>query len=300
MCGDGIVDDGEECDLGPGNADDGSCTTHCFKAACGDGFLQEIVGEECDHGAEINNNSSGCLDDCVKATCGDGHIWLEVEACDDGEMNQAGIYGGCVPLTCTKGPYCGDSIVQKPEEECDLGDANDEAMGPCSMGCTLAGKMVFATSASFQGKIGAGGVEAGDGECAQAAANANIANAGNFRAWLSDDTHSPATWNPKPQGPFILPDTTILAHTWPGLVDGLLLAPIDVLETGEKIVDKPFYAWTGTEIDGSPASERCSEWSTTSKLHKGQRGRLTHVGEVWTKHSAMECQKLARLICIEN
>jgi len=37
--------------------------------------------------------------------------------------------------------------------------------------------------------------------CAQAALNADIANAGEFRAWLSDDTHSPASWNPKPQGP---------------------------------------------------------------------------------------------------
>jgi len=290
------------CDLGSDNADDGFCTTDCLKAFCGDGFLQEVIGEECDYGEETNNNSSSCLKSCIKATCGDGHTWLDVEECDDGEANQAGIYDGCVPVTCTKGPHCGDGIVQKPQEECDLGDENGKGSAPCSMTCALAGNMVFATSASFQGKIGAGGVEAADAACAQAALNANIANAGNFRAWLSDDTHSPATWNPKPQGPFILPNTTIIANSWPGLVDGFLLAPINVLETGAHIVDNPFYAWTGTEPNGSPAAdgERCSEWSTTSKPHKGSRGRLTKANEAWSKHNIAECQQLARLICIEQ
>lgn len=34
VCGDGVIDSGEECDLGPDNADDGTCTSACLLAAC--------------------------------------------------------------------------------------------------------------------------------------------------------------------------------------------------------------------------------------------------------------------------
>ena len=46
FCGDGIVQDGEECDEGRDNDDGGSCTTSCQKTFCGDGIVQG--GEECD------------------------------------------------------------------------------------------------------------------------------------------------------------------------------------------------------------------------------------------------------------
>src|SRR6187549_827917 len=35
-CGDGVVDDGEECDFGPANSDSSTCTTSCLIAECGD------------------------------------------------------------------------------------------------------------------------------------------------------------------------------------------------------------------------------------------------------------------------
>ncbi len=299
-CGNGVVEGPEQCDLGPENADNEKCTSVCLDAVCGDSFIQDVLGEQCDNGYELNNDHNSCLGDCTKASCGDNKLWIGVEECDQGEDNQAGVYGKCDPITCAWGEHCGDGITQFPYEECDLGEENGSEDGACSEMCTLAGNMVFATSASFPGQIGAGGIEAADAACVEAAANAKIANASAFRAWISDGEHSPANWNPKPAGPFILPNTTIIAASWSDLVDGELAAPIDVLETGSKVDATPFYAWTGTHAEGTTIEAHCSKWSSDGKQHKGVWGRLGAADDGWTEHGVTYCQQLARLICIEQ
>jgi hypothetical protein len=50
-------------------------------------------------------------------------VQAEREVCDLGGRN-IGAYGRCRP-DCTPGPYCGDGVVDLPEEECDLGPDND-------------------------------------------------------------------------------------------------------------------------------------------------------------------------------
>ena len=47
---------------------------------CGDGVVDP--GEQCDLGL-ANGNASKCLYDCIAATCGDGHVFANVEECDD-------------------------------------------------------------------------------------------------------------------------------------------------------------------------------------------------------------------------
>ena len=59
------------------------------------------------------------------------------EKCDEGPLNGAG-YGHCT-ATCTPGPSCGDGVVDSPQEQCDLGKANNTgAYGTCNPDCTLA------------------------------------------------------------------------------------------------------------------------------------------------------------------
>jgi cysteine-rich repeat protein len=125
-CGDGVVQPGEQCDLGPENTDSGMCTTNCLIAACGDGLLYEGF-EECDDGN--SSNTDDCVKDCKIATCGDGFVHEGVEECDDANDDEA---DGC-SSACTPG-VCGDGVVQEGEQ-CD--DANMDTSDECPA-CQLA------------------------------------------------------------------------------------------------------------------------------------------------------------------
>jgi fibro-slime domain-containing protein len=105
---------------------------------CGDGFA--VANEECDNGAENNDDAyGGCTTQCTWGPfCGDG-IVNGPEECDKGKEN-GGEYadGGCT-LACTKPHYCGDGILDTDrKEECDLGPMNgqllDEERNPVETG----------------------------------------------------------------------------------------------------------------------------------------------------------------------
>jgi len=120
------------------SCDWGYWQTSCSRVGvCGDGILQG--GEECDDGN--TNNTDGCVivagheEDlsisCKIARCGDGYRYSGVESCDAGLMNGVECeaeYGGtcefcterCTFATAT-GAYCGDGIRQSAYEECDEG-----------------------------------------------------------------------------------------------------------------------------------------------------------------------------------
>ncbi|MGB1276765.1 MAG: fibrinogen-like YCDxxxxGGGW domain-containing protein, partial [Nannocystaceae bacterium] len=174
VCGDGIVDDGEECDdgnddnsdlcvagcvaatcgdgyAGPGElCDDGnqedldSCNNQCSVHECGDGIVVE--GDDCDDGND--DNTDACLDTCVSASCGDGFVYAGVEACDDGNGDNT---DECTTLC--EAPACDDGLLSGNESDVDCGgdscmgcgqdqacvDTNDCAEGLCVEGaCGLA------------------------------------------------------------------------------------------------------------------------------------------------------------------
>ena len=95
-CGDGVVDDGEECDDGNDDSTD-SCTTECQENVCGDGYI--LDGEEqCDEGADngevceasYGSTCSYCNESCVKVTysgafCGNNEI-EDDEICDGDDL----------------------------------------------------------------------------------------------------------------------------------------------------------------------------------------------------------------------
>jgi cysteine-rich repeat protein len=158
-CGDGVVDDGEECDAGdangPGQAcladcrtnrcgdgdqgpdeacDDGNplsgdgCNVVCALEVCGDGFVQAGLGEACDDGN--TDDGDGCSAACLLEACGDGVV-QPGEACDDGNPDdQDGCSADCAL------EVCGDGVVQEAlEEQCD--DGNTAAEDGCSPACAL-------------------------------------------------------------------------------------------------------------------------------------------------------------------
>jgi cysteine-rich repeat protein len=158
MCGDGLVDAGEECDDG-NDVDEDECTNACTTATCGDSIVQAGVetcddgnvldndgcsslcaieecgdgivqeGEECDDGDPSNGNE--CTTFCLNAFCGDGFLWIGTEQCDDGNMEDTdACVSGCLNA------FCGDGFTEIGVEECD--DANMDDTDACLTMCVAA------------------------------------------------------------------------------------------------------------------------------------------------------------------
>lgn len=82
MCGDGIVEGDEECDVAGESAE---CDGDCTFPTCGDGYPNLLALEQCDDGNQ--DNTDGCTTMCESAVCGDGHVWEGHEACDGNQAN---------------------------------------------------------------------------------------------------------------------------------------------------------------------------------------------------------------------
>ena len=132
------------------NSNTGACTLLCKNAECGDNFLQEGEGEECDDGNQDNTDScdnnckisekcgnnvkeadeecdpsvnEGCTSACKLERCGDGLVQGD-EQCDDGDGFNLD-HGRC--NSDCKDAYCGDGAIHKGVEECDAGSENDDS-----------------------------------------------------------------------------------------------------------------------------------------------------------------------------
>lgn len=151
ICGDGTVDENEECDgnnfaageqgLIPTDCEsvfgtpqrgfilcDDDCrldTSLCQSVTCGDS--QRDNGEACDAGGF----TSDCDADCTPVECGDGLINKAAgEQCDDGRRNDDYLAGAC--RTNCQTARCGDGILDAGEQ-CD--DGNDTDGDGCNPGC---------------------------------------------------------------------------------------------------------------------------------------------------------------------
>jgi len=132
-CGDGMLQDGEECDDGELNAETGACLPMtCRLNVCRDGFHNPSQ-EECDDGNAINSDE--CSNDCTIARCGDTIVQASRgETCDQGS-NNAFADGGCHPVDCTF-IVCGDGVTTRPVESCDDGNQNNN--DACGNDCVSA------------------------------------------------------------------------------------------------------------------------------------------------------------------
>ncbi|MDA0376317.1 MAG: DUF4215 domain-containing protein, partial [bacterium] len=97
VCGNGILDLGEDCDDGNTISGDG-CDFMCLVEYCGNGIIEAL--EQCDDGNFTNGDGcdSTCRIEIAAAVCGDGTIDLG-EDCDDGNT----ISGDGCSSTCNTG-----------------------------------------------------------------------------------------------------------------------------------------------------------------------------------------------------
>ena len=131
LCGNGVLDLGEECDDGGSNADDSACTTSCRVARCGDGILRADLNEgedgyeacepslfestPCRYNQECDRCTPTCqIETTLLGYCGDGVINPPFEECDGGD--------GCID--CQLQTACGDGVISV-DEECDDGNLYD-------------------------------------------------------------------------------------------------------------------------------------------------------------------------------
>jgi len=106
----------------------GACRLDCSLPVCGDGVVDP--GEDCDDG-NTTDDGNGCSADCQRVgRCGDGVLQAAVEQCDDGnaEVEFCDYDTSCAVCgaTCTLEPgrerRCGDAVLDT-EESCDDGSA---------------------------------------------------------------------------------------------------------------------------------------------------------------------------------
>jgi cysteine-rich repeat protein len=154
LCGNSIVEMGEQCDDGNMTSGDG-CSDTCQVEApltCGNGNVDFQMGEQCDDGNTVAGD--GCSDTCqieAAASCGDGMLDIpNAEECDDGN-NLPG--DGCSP-TCQLemvGQSCGNTMLEGLEI-CD--DGNTTNGDGCNPTCNLQGiTSLFAGSPNQPGLV---------------------------------------------------------------------------------------------------------------------------------------------------
>ena len=213
VCGDGIVDDGEECDVGADNADDAACTTMCKAAVCGDGLVQAGV-EACDDGNQVDDDE--CSNSCALASCGDGLV-QPGEACDDGNADDTDM---CL-ATCLAAS-CGDGAVQKDVELCD--DGNQDDTDACLVGCVPA-------------KCGDGAVQAGVEECDDANMEDTDACLGSCVAAKCGDAVVQTDVEACDDGNMEDTDACLTSCEVASCGDGKLQAGVEVCDDGNKLDD---------------------------------------------------------------
>ncbi len=162
-------------------------------------------------------------------------------------------------------------------------------------------KLVFVTNAEFTGALG--GLSGADAKCQAAAFNAGPSLTGTYKAWLSDTSDSPSTRFVQATVPYKLVDGTVIANNWADLIDGTLLAAINVDENGDP-GSNGVAVWTATETDGTLISGAttaltCDNWTLTTAQADG--GRRDFSSFAWTDAGAPNaCTGLDHLYCFEQ
>jgi fibro-slime domain-containing protein len=108
--------------------------------ACGDGVVTS--NEQCDLGRKANTGDyDGCTAACKRGPhCGDSVVQSPNEACDDGtNLTTYAMDGssGCAP-GCVPSAFCGDGSVDSLfGEQCDVGAKNGDPASGCALDCRL-------------------------------------------------------------------------------------------------------------------------------------------------------------------
>lgn len=191
----------------------------------------------------------------------------------------------CAAGTCRAGQCLAPPVVPPPPPP------------PAAPGCGAGGPcIVFLTSTIFPGNLG--GLSGADTICQTLAVGAGLP--GTYRAWLSDATGSVSTRFVPSSGPYQLINGARIAASFADLIDGTLLAPITVSETGGDLAPSSF-VWTGTHPNGAVQPDAtCANWTDGTDGRPGLRGRFAFMNANWTEWESSPCDALAHLYCFQQ
>lgn len=171
---------------------------------------------------------------------------------------------------------------------------------PVSPACgTGAPCLVFLTSTVQDGNLG--GLNGADAICQQRAQAASLP--GVYKAWLSDDAQSPATRFVQSPDPYQRVDGVTVANNWADLIDGTLLAPITVAETGAVFANPAGRAWTNTLANGTAGgvlNQNCVNWTSNNNADDGDEGQVTATSDNWTDFASGTCNNDFHLYCFQQ
>jgi hypothetical protein len=255
------------------------CATSCTTASdCAGGMV-------CTAGACVPAlvNSTACTSAtaCASGFCADGVCCNEActgtcQACTAAEQ------GGGADGTC--GPV---AIGTDPNKQC-------AGLACNGQGACLTGKRVFVTDEEFVGSY-FGNAMGADAQC-QATAEAQLLG-GQWDAWMSDATTSPAQRFTQSTAPYELLDGTMVANDWADLTSEALLEDIDLDETGTPVTTG--FVWTGTLSTGLASTNNCASW-TNGTQDVGDFGATTQTGSGWSMEDSTLCSTEAHVYCFEQ
>jgi hypothetical protein len=189
--------------------------------------------------------------------------------------------------------------------------------GNCPSFCGSCPKVVFVSSATYNGNFSGrspsggdpwvpfAGIDAAHAKCQALAVAAGLA--GVYKAWISviEDgvTRSPLTDFSHASGPFILRNGVVIANDWNSLLGPRpsyhLLHGIDMTEFGNPIPPGTL-TFTNTDIDGGPihGTHDCGKWQSSS----GQAtcGNTDNTNSGWTNLSLQNCSDQRRIYCFQQ
>ena len=171
-------------------------------------------------------------------------------------------------------------------------------------------KRVFVTSVQGTGDMstwtdsgGVSGVAGGDAICQARATAASLANAGNYKAWLSDSTNDAITHvTATATGPWYRMDDVKIADTITDLTTAPLFTAIAVDENSNYVNGAPgyLYVWSGTDETGVKTASLCVDWTDGTSGNTGTIGIANTSNTSWTNFSSLTtCDGFAALYCFE-
>lgn len=208
--------------------------------------------------------------------------------------------GGAEPGNSSSGApaYCGDGVVNPPDEECD--DGNDRVDDGCY--ACLKSRKVFMTSEVFKPNFG--GLAGADSLCRQFANKGGLARWQTYRAWMSDSETDAVDRIYLGPGIYVRLDQEVVVDQGEKFLSGEIGLPIEIDEHGETVVG---LAWTGTRPDGTavPDAGHCSDWTSDGVFEKGYYGIGIVNDSRWTlddepKTNPTSCIGEYHLYCIEG